>query len=275
MADEKPHAPLAIPDLAIPDLALPEVPNPAPRAPAPSTASRASAADLDDVLDLSLDRGRGVGVGGPSPPSTRRGEAGSGLDVGYDRIAAERAAAAAQRGPGTLVRVAALVVPVVVTLTTFAGLSWSLHRQGGVSLLHLAPSAFDGRSLAASGAVVAGFFASALLVGALALRRAPRSRSLIASAIVLLLAMLGMLTVALAATEENPLPPDGALVVPFLIPAALAFMALAAFLAARLRFRREGAAPKGRAVLFAALAGALSFAALELSPLAALVPRLR
>ena len=86
----------------------------------------------------------------------------------------------------------------------------------------------------------------------------------------MLLASLAMVTVTLVATEENPSPPDGALLVPYVVPVAMIGLAIGiAGRAARL-FMAGGAGPKAAAVPACAVAGALAFVAVETSVIASM-----
>jgi hypothetical protein len=66
----------------------------------------------------------------------------------------------------------------------------------------------------------------------------------------------------------NPTPPDGVLLIPYLLPTAVLFLALGLLGRAARRFARGGAGRRVTSLPLAAIAGALAFAAFEISRLA-------
>ena len=94
-------------------------------------------------------------------------------------------------------------------------------------------------------------------------------RGAILSGAALLLLSLAMVTVTLASTGDNPTPPDGALLVPFLAPAVLALLGLGLWGRAARIFTRAYGARKLGGLPLALIAGGLAFAAFEISKLAA------
>jgi hypothetical protein len=74
-----------------------------------------------------------------------------------------------------------------------------------------------------------------------------------------------MVTVTLASTGENPTPPDGALLVPYLFPAAVLMLAIGVEGRAARLFARGRGAGRVSAIPIAAIAGAIAFFAFEAS----------
>ena len=84
----------------------------------------------------------------------------------------------------------------------------------------------------------------------------------------MLLLALAMVTVTLASTGENPTPPDGVLLVPYVTPVAIALLALGMGLRAGRILGRARGARRVAGVPLAAIAGVLAFVAFEVSRLA-------
>jgi hypothetical protein len=174
-------------------------------------------------------------------------------------------------GPTLGSTVAAWAVPLALCLATIGVLVKLAHRHGGRGIVGLLPHAFDASSAPQSGAFALSTFAVAIVLGYAGLKLHPRSYAIVVSAGMLLLGSLAMVTVTLVATEEHPTPPDGALLIPYVVPLALFLLGTGvlrrgahAFLAGGLR-RVAGA-------FAGAASGVLLFAATELSALAALLP---
>lgn len=243
---------------------------PAPTAPASSAATAAPiASDDDDDFGLEIERGGALvsSVASMQPPA-RAARTQPNLDVAYRRLDASPARDA---GPSLFAKIAAWVVPLFACAGGAAALVRLAHRRGGVSITSLLPHAFDASSAIQSGAVALAAFALALTLGLVGLRLRPRSYAMIGSAAALLVTSLAMVTVTLVATEEQPTAPDGALLMPYVVPAALALLGLAVARRAPPLFL-DGGARRGLSVLAAALGGALAFAAVELSALASRLP---
>ena len=116
--------------------------------------------------------------------------------------------------------------------------------------------------------LISGLLAGVLSAGALAIvlgfigfRLKPRSWAFVVSAGFMLLASLAMVTVTLVSTENNETPPDGSLLIPWVVPIALASLAIGLAMRARLRVA---------ALPLALLGGAIAFAAFEVSKLASM-----
>ena len=235
----------------------------------------------DDLDDMQIERGGAIMSGPPtamsrapaSAPTPSRAPAasarpsGSGLDVAYRRMDPRRAIA--HDGPSVLEHVLAWAFAFVPFGGAVAALLRYMHRHGR-TVTGLLPHAFDATSSVQSGGVAIGALIVGTMLGVLGLKVRPRSYAMLASAGLLLLIAIAMVTVALVATEENPTPADGALLVPYAVPLgvllfgfALARRGVALFL--------DGGLRRGVAVLAGATGGAIAFAAFEWSMLAAFV----
>jgi peptidoglycan/LPS O-acetylase OafA/YrhL len=118
--------------------------------------------------------------------------------------------------------------------------------------------------------VAIGAFAFAIVLGYAALKARPRSYALLVASATTLLASLAMVTVTLVATDEHPSPPDGALLVPYVVPVALVALGLGVGGRGAVLFRRGGVGRRLLSPAVAAVGGAIAFAAFELSRLASL-----
>ncbi|MBN9165987.1 MAG: hypothetical protein BGO98_11670 [Myxococcales bacterium 68-20] len=204
----------------------------------------------------------------PASMSGRPPASGSGLEISYRRM---DAVARVATGPSTAVKLLAWVLPIVLFAGTLAGLVKLAHHAGGRDVVRLLPHAFDASSTPQSGAVAGGALVIAIALGFLGLKLRPRSYAMLGSATALVITSLAMVTVTLVSTEEHPAPPDGALLIPYVVPFAVLLLGLGVAGRGRSLFLRGGGHRAGS--LLAALAGgAIVFAALELSALASRLP---
>lgn len=282
---------LDIPDLVVPvrrpsgtmgAVAQPPKPGPAPAAKAAVPAHGIDFTPQDDDLDMHIERD----FTGPSSSAShssrvpasglvaKHGDASprssSGLEVTHRRLDAQRRNAVEIDEPSLLVKVLGPVLSIVVTGGAAVGLVRYAHKHGGFSPMAHLPHAFDGTSMTTSAVVSLVTLALAIALGFLGVRLRPRSWAFVASAAVLLFMALAMVTVALASTGENSAPPDGALLLPYMIPAFVALFGLGVTGRAASAFTREGVLPKLVTIPLAALAGAILFAAYEISRFGAL-----
>ncbi len=256
-------------------------PTPASRAPAAGPQVAISISN-DDDFGMEIERGGAMASlapassGRPSGPmssrpasvSGRPGAGASGLDVTYRRLDAKPVV---ETGPSFGEKLAAWALPIVVSIGTAGLLARLAHRPGGRDLMSLLPHAFDASSTVQSGGFAIGALLVAIAIGFVGVKATPRSYAMIGSAAALLLSSLAMVTVTLVSTEEHPTPPDGALVIPYLVPAAVLLLGLGIAGRGPSLFLRGGARRLGSAAA-ALFGGALVFAAVEISKLAAHLP---
>jgi hypothetical protein len=233
--------------------------------------------ESDDDFGLEIERGGAMASLVPASSgrpiastnmSGRPAAPGSGLEVTYRRLDPK---AVVESGPGVGEKIAARALPFVIVLATTGALAKLAHRRGGRNILSFLPHAFDATSTVQSGAFAIGALVVAIAIGFIGLKLTPRSYAMLGSAAALLVGSLAMVTVTLVSTDENPIPPDGALLIPYVIPAGLFLLGLgiagrgpSLFLAGGARRIAAGAA--------ALCGGAIVFAALEISALAAHLP---
>jgi hypothetical protein len=268
--------PVAVPDLALPGSevrpAVPALDLPASR-PAPPRAPAPSSPGLDD-LDMQIERNLDPNTLPPAISSRtsisgmRAPPVSSGLDLAASRRDL-RPRTYEPEAPSIGARVLGWAVSLVVLGGTTAGLVRFAHRAGGRDVVALLPRAFDGTSAAHSGAVSLVALATAVALGFVGVKLTPRSWSLVGCATALLLLALAMVTVTLGSTGESHAPPDGVLLVPYLVPAALAMLGLAFGGRSAVSFTDDRVSRKLAAIPVAALAGFVLFLAYETSKLAA------
>lgn len=235
----------------------------------------------DDEFGLEIERGgamvsvppaSSMHSGGPTSTrhaptsSARPASLPSGLEIAYKRSDLERRAPV-DEGPSAKETALAWVVTAVAFAGTGALLFKLAHRQGGRSVIAMLPHAFDATSTVQSGAVSLVALVLAIAIGFIGVKARPRSWAMLGSAIMILLASLAMVTVTLVSTEEDPTPPDGALLIPYVVPASLVLLGLG--VARRgVGLFLDGGGRRAATVLVAAVGGVLVFAGVELSALA-------
>jgi hypothetical protein len=230
----------------------------------------------DDDLDMEIERNL-VGTSLPTATSSRtssgapaagrsaRPVASTGLEVAHVRAGTRGHVADSEDEPGVAVKILGLALTGLVMGGAVYTLLRFVHRKGGLVPTNILPHAFDGTSAPESGVVALASLAISVALGFAGVRLTPRSWSFIGSGGAMLLAALAMVTVTLASTGENPAPPDGALLIPYLVPLALLFFGLGVGGRASNLFRQPGALRKLGAIPVAALAGAFVFVAYEAS----------
>ena len=243
----------------------------------------------DDDFGMELERGGSLVSQVPSmsaPPSSRStgpassgagaipsgrppASGASGLDVAHRRL--EARPAVVDKGPSTGQKLLAWLVPTLSFIATAAPLTLSAHKSGGRNFMNLLPHAFDATSTVQSGAVSLGALVLAIAVGFIGLKLHPRSYAMLGAGTMLLLASLAMVTVTLVSSEEHPTPPDGALLIPYVVPLAIVLLGFG--LAARgPRLFLQGGSRRAIAAIAGLAGGALVFVALETSTLASRLP---
>lgn len=226
---------------------------------APAVSSRGSSPSMPSVPSMT----------GPRSSGAFRAPTASGLELARSRPVARSRASAYEDAPSTALVVGGHVLAAVVFGATAFGLSRIAHAPGGRPLTAMLPGAFDGSSAPESGVVSIFCLVLAVALGWGGLKMRPRSWALVVSAGAMLLTSLAMVTVTLASSGEAGTPPDGVLLLPYLVP--LALLALGVGVAGRgaRMFADEGVGKKLAAVPIAVIAGALAFLAFEVSRLAA------
>ena len=247
-------------------------------------AQKAIAFDVapDDDFDMQIERNfstsvvptatssrpSGLHASTSSRPSFPGNNAGLELGAPLRRTARTEPSSSRQSDVGFFAKLLGLVIALAVLAGTAAALFRFVHRAGGRSLTAPLPHAFDGSSATDSGAVALVALVVAAVVIFVGLRLKPHAWFVVLSGGALLLLALAMVTVTLASTGDNPTPPDGVLLVPFLAPAALVLLALGmGGRAGRIMAHAEGARRLG-GVPLAVLAGGIAFVAFEVSRLA-------
>lgn len=187
----------------------------------------------------------------------------SGVALSYHRLEPSVPIVVAPRATATSTG-AARATGLVVAAALTGGAAYAAHRWLRVpsrSVASLYPRAFDGSSADAAGAVALGALVLTFVLAFLGLRLRPRAWSFVIASFASLLIGLAMVTVALASTGADATPPDGALLVPWGLPAVLAPLALGLCHRAGRLLSRTGALPKLLGLVAAPVAGGLAFAA--------------
>jgi hypothetical protein len=192
------------------------------------------------------------------------------IDVAYRRSDLQHVASTPS-GPTASEKLVATLATAVPFVGVAALLFKLVHRHGGRNITHLLPHAFDATSTPQSGAFALAALATAISLGFLGLKLRPRSYAIIVSGATMLLASLAMVTVTLVSTDEHPTPPDGALLIPYVVPLALILLGFGVARRGSVLFL-EGGARRAATVLVGAIGGALVFAAIETSAIAARLP---
>jgi serine/threonine-protein kinase len=166
--------------------------------------------------------------------------------------------------PSTITIIASWILAAAFTGGAAFGLFKVAHRPKGVSLTSLLPHAFDGTSIGLAGFVAISTLIGAVAIGFLGVKVRPRSAGFILAAVGFMLTALAMVTVALGSSPENPTPPDGALLIPYLLPLGVLGIGLGLGGRAAAAFRSPSIAKKLAVLPLGAIGGALAFAAFEL-----------
>ncbi|MDB5219416.1 MAG: hypothetical protein JWO86_7343 [Myxococcaceae bacterium] len=239
----------------------------------------------DDEFDMEIERNV-AGTSLPTAQSSRSSGthaaprasgghrvAGTGLELAAPSRMAREASARDEEysEPGFGMKALGLALATIIGGGTAVAL-WKyanyVHHAGGFDVTRAMPHAFDGTSATESGAISLASLVLALIVGFVGLRFKPHAWAVVAAGGTLLLLALAMVTVTLASTGENPTPPDGALLVPYLFPAAVLMVAIGVNGRAARLFAVGHGARRVAFVPLAAIAGAIAFFAFEASRLA-------
>jgi hypothetical protein len=227
--------------------------------------------DSDDDDDFEIERNAtNTTAFTSSAPGPNSRSAGAGLELAQpSRITRERAAGARRTSDdaGFGAQALGFLVAGVVASGTAFGLWHQVHRAGGRDITRLVPHAFEGSNAVESAAVTLGSLAVAVVLGFIGLRLRPHAWSIVASGGVFLLQALAMVTVTLASTGDNGAPPDGGLLVPYLLPAAIALFASGLVSRAARVFAEGYGSGRALVVPLSVIAGILLFAAIEVGRL--------
>jgi hypothetical protein len=255
----------------------------APSSPSPEThaTGRGNSVTLDtsddDDFDMEIERNtamtslpgatsahaHGAHAPGAPPSSAHR----PGLELAApSRMARERSTARyAASEPGIGTKLAGVALGTVIAGATAVALRKYMHHTGGYDVTRALPHAFDGSSAPESGALSLFALVLAVALGFLGLKVRPHAWGIIGAGGAMMLLALAMVTVTLASTGENPTPPDGALLVPYLFPAALLLGSLGIVGRAARRFAVGRGARRAGSIPVAAIAGLVAFLAFETS----------
>jgi serine/threonine protein kinase len=229
----------------------------------------------DDDFDMEIERNvasttmptaqRSRSAGGPASGGHRASSGGLEL-AAPSRMAREASSRTEERRePALGSKAAGLALSIIVGGGTAFALWKYMHHAGGFDVTRALPHAFDGTSATESGAISLVSLVVAVIVGFVGLRFKPHAWAVVAAGGTILLIALAMVTVTLASTGENPTPPDGALLVPYLFPAAVLMLALGVKGRAARLFAAGHGARRLASVPLAAIAGAIAFLAFEAS----------
>jgi hypothetical protein len=233
----------------------------------------------DDDFDMEIERNvastslptaqssRSSGGSASARSSGGHRASGAGLELAAPSRMAREASSRVEehREPAVGTKAAALALTVIVGGATALALWKYVHHAGGFDVTRALPHAFDGTSATESGAISLVSLVVAVIVGFVGLRWKPHAWAVVAAGGTILLLALAMVTVTLASTGENPTPPDGALLVPYLFPAAVLMVAIGVEGRAARLFAAGHGARRLASVPLAAVAGAIAFLAFEAS----------
>jgi hypothetical protein len=286
-----------VPDLEIaPSTRAPVIsaPPPSNRGPAPATtqppASVRSAAppqvdptmgagrnlsfDDDDDGGLGMEIERNLAMtpyasGAPGAHTSARPAGGMrpGLELAAPSRMARAAAAEPQYAdePGTGMKLAGLALSAVIAGGTAFSLWKYVYHARGFDITRALPHAFNGTSATESGIISLVGLVTAIGLGFAGLKLRPHAWAIVASGGLMLLLAIAMVTVTLGSTGESNVPPDGGLLVPYLLPASVLLLALGLVGRAGRRFAVGQGGRKALVLPFAAIAGAVGYLAFELS----------
>ena len=157
----------------------------------------------------------------------------------------------------------------VISLLGFGGAAAAgymyLHRSGGRQPMGLLPHAWDGTSMKTAAAVSLAMFVLAMAFGIWGFITRPRTWGFVLAGGLMLIESLGMVTVALASSGESGVPPDGALLVPWLTPAFLVLIGLGVSTRGAAMWVRGGWGRRLATLPVGAIGGAIAFVGYEIS----------
>jgi hypothetical protein len=234
--------------------------------------------DDDDgggMLDMEIERNVGgpsfaQGAGSRGPGGQAGARPGGAVRPGLELAAPSRMAreGAAQPHytdePGFGMKLGGLALSAVIAGATAFALWKYVHYAHVFDVMGRLPHAFDGTSVTQSGAVSAVALIGAVALGFVGLKVRPHAWAIVSAGGLTLLLAIAMVTVTLGSTGEG-VPPDGGLLVPYLLPAAVLLVSLGIVGRAGRRFAAGYGAGKALVLPYAAIAGAVGYLAFELS----------
>lgn len=170
--------------------------------------------------------------------------------------------------PGFGIKLAGLALAALIAGGTGFSLWKYVYHARGVDVMRKLPHAFDGTSATQSGAVSLVALILAVVLGFVGLKLRPYAWAVVSAGGLTLLIAIAMVTVTLGSTGENNVPPDGGLLVPYLLPAAVLLVSLGIVGRAGRRFAAGYGARRALLLPYAAIAGSVGYLAFELSRLA-------
>jgi hypothetical protein len=168
-------------------------------------------------------------------------------------------------GPSIGARIAGLAVAAVLFGGAAFGLVRVAHHPSGMNLTRVMPHAFDGTSTIDAGGVAIALLIAAIAIGFAGVKVRPRSWAFVASAAAMFLAAIAMVTAALGSGPENTTPPDGVLLMPYLIPVGFIGVGLGVAGRGAAAFAMRSIARKLAVVPLAAIGAAIAFLGFEIS----------
>ena len=169
--------------------------------------------------------------------------------------------------PGFGMKLAGLALSAAIAGGTGFALWKYVYHARGFDVMQKLPHAFDGTSATQSGAVSLVALILAVVLGFIGLKLKPYAWAVVSAGGLTLLLAIAMVTVTLGSTGEN-VPPDGGLLVPYLLPSAILLVSLGIVGRAGRRFAAGYGAKKALLLPYAAMAGAVGYLAFEVSRLA-------
>lgn len=235
--------------------------------------------DDDDDFDMEIERNVAT-TSLPSASSSRSPGAhtssrpSGGLRPGLELAAPSRMARAGAREPvysdepGAGMKLAGFALSLVIAAGTAFSLWKYVYHARGFDITRALPHAFDGTSAPESGVISLVALVVAVALGFVGLKLRPYAWAIVGAGGLMLLIAIAMVTVTLGSTGENSVPPDGGLLVPYLLPSAVLLVALGLVGRAGRRFAVAYGARKAVSLPIAAIAGILGYLAFETSRLA-------
>ncbi len=207
-----------------------------------------------------------------TPPSSGRMAVAKGSKTSQPQLgrANMHAVAGAYKGEARWVNAIGPVLQVLLWIGVLAAGMRFIYNPAGYNPMQLLPSAFDGTSMIISAAVSLVSVALCVAFGIGAFRGDKRTYGFLITALGFMLIGIAMITVTLASSGDMSAPPDGALLIPYVIPLVSVGWSIGAMEWGFWQWRTGIAANRGISVACAVGSGALAFLTIELSPLARL-----